>query len=110
MLGHLGLNIYYTVPIGFGTKIYHPFGIVINAKSVIGKNVKLRQGTTIGNKGNNNFLSPRIGDNVDVGSNSIIIGDITIGDYSKIGAGSVVTKDCSINSVMVGNPARNIKK
>lgn len=109
MLGRLGLNIYYTVSIGFGTKIYHPFGIVINSKSIIGKNVKLRQGITIGNKGNNKLPSPKIGDNVDIGSGAIVIGNISIGDYSKIGAGSVVTKDCPKNSVMVGNPAKNIK-
>lgn len=108
MLGRLGLNIYYTVPIGFGTKIYHPFGIVINAKAKIGKNTKIRQGTTIGNRGNNKGGSPVIGDNVDIGSNSVIIGEIKIGNNSKIGAGSVVVKSFPEKSVIVGNPGKNV--
>jgi putative colanic acid biosynthesis acetyltransferase WcaB len=54
--------------------------------------------------------SPRIGHNVDIGVNVTIIGDIEIGDNVIIGAGSVVTKNVPANSVMVGNPARLLKK
>jgi putative colanic acid biosynthesis acetyltransferase WcaB len=49
-------------------------------------------------------------DNVDIGANVCIIGDIAIGDNVIIGAGSVVTKDIPANSVAVGNPARVLEK
>jgi putative colanic acid biosynthesis acetyltransferase WcaB len=53
--------------------------------------------------------SPVIGDNVEIGSNVVIIGDISIGDGAIVGAGSVVTKDVPAHAVVVGNPARIIK-
>ena len=53
--------------------------------------------------------APIIGDNVNIGSNTCIIGEITIGDNVVIGAGSVVVKDVPSNVVIVGNPARIIK-
>ena len=52
----------------------------------------------------------RLGNDVFVGVNSVILSDVTIGDYSIVGAGSVVTKDVPPNVVVVGNPARIIKK
>lgn len=52
----------------------------------------------------------RLGNDVFIGVNSVILRDVTIGDYSIIGAGSVVTKDVPPNVVVVGNPARIVKK
>jgi acetyltransferase-like isoleucine patch superfamily enzyme len=52
----------------------------------------------------------RLGNDVFVGVNSVILSDVTIGDYSIVGAGSVVTKDVPPNVVVAGNPARIIKK
>ena len=86
---------------------YHPYGTVINAKK-IGKNFQFRNGLTIGNKNNDNFLLPVIGDNVSVGANVVIIGNITIGDNVVIGAGSVVVKDIPNNKTVAGNPAKEI--
>lgn len=82
----------------------HYSGIVICAEH-IGKNVQIRQCTTIGitNKG-----CPTIGDNVIIGANAVIIGKVTIGDNCTIGAGSVVTKSVDPNCVVAGNPARVI--
>lgn len=91
-----------------GLMCYHPFATVINAKS-IGENFQFRNGLTIGNKENNNKLLPVIGDNVTVGVNVAIIGDITIGDNVIIGAGSVVIKDIPSNSIIAGNPAGVIR-
>ncbi|MBQ8019953.1 MAG: serine acetyltransferase, partial [Paludibacteraceae bacterium] len=54
-------------------------------------------------------LIPTIGNNVSIGANATIIGDITIGDNVIIGAGAVVVKDVPQYSVVVGNPARVIK-
>lgn len=87
----------------------HPYATILNAKS-IGKNFTVRQCTTIGNKKDGrNDLVPVIGDNVNVGANVVIIGDITIGNNVIIGAGSVVTHDIPDNSIVVGNPAHIIR-
>ena len=91
------------------TKMSHPIGLVINAQTVIGHGCWFRQGTTIGNKEIGGEC-PKIGNNVQIGANAIIIGDISIGDGCQIGAGSVVLKDLEPNSVVVGNPARVIRR
>jgi len=91
-----------------GLTCYHPFATVINAKS-IGINFQFRNCLTIGNKNNDNSLIPTIGNNVTVGSNVVIIGDIYIGDNVIIGAGSVVVKDVPSNSIIAGNPAKLIR-
>lgn len=88
----------------------HPYSTIINAKR-IGFNFTCRHLTTIGNsKDGRNDLIPTIGNNVNIGANVIIIGKISIGDNVIIGAGSVVVNNIPSNSVVVGNPARIIKK
>lgn len=95
--------------IGPGFRIFHPYGIVINTASVIGKDFLIRGETTIGNKGTSDDC-PIIGDNVEVGMGARIIGGITIASKTKIGANAVVTKSCQPNSVLVGIPAHNIQR
>jgi len=102
-------EIYNIEAISGGLICYHPFSTVINAKS-IGKNFQFRNSITIGNKGNDNSLLPIIGDNVIVGANAVIIGDITVGDNVIIGAGAIVVKDVPSNVVIAGNPAKVIKE
>jgi len=91
-----------------GITCFHPFSTVINAKS-IGENFEFRNNLTIGNKNNDNSLLPTIGNNVTVGANVVIIGDIIIGSNVVIGAGAVVVKDIPSNCVVAGNPAKIIK-
>ena len=87
----------------------HPFSTIINAKS-IGENFTICQLTTIGNaRHGRNDLVPTIGNNVSLGANVTIIGDIKIGNNVIVGAGSVVVKDVPDNCVVVGNPARVVK-
>ena len=98
--------------VGPGLKIEHGYSLVINDRTSIGRNVHLRHCTTIGCVAlpeGSQGPSPIIGDNVEIGANSVILGGISIGDNAKIGAGSVVVKSVPANAVAVGNPARVIK-
>ncbi len=92
--------------IGSGFMIDHFSCIVIHGDVSIGNNCTIRQGTVIGT---NNRGVPTIGDNVDIGAGSAVIGPITIGNNVTIGANSVVCHDVEDNAVVAGNPARVIR-
>jgi len=97
--------------IGSGLKIFHGQGIVINDHCIIGNNITLRNGVTIGNIIDHDGVSSRcpvIGDDVEFGANSVVIGPVIIGNGAKIGAGAVVTKNVTEFSTVVGVPARKI--
>lgn len=100
---------YFLIPfstkVGKGLKYAHPYSTVLNAES-IGDNFSCIHCLTIGKK---DGKRPRIGNNVSVGCNVVVIGDITIGNNVTIGAGSVVVKDVPDNVVIAGNPAKIIK-
>ena len=96
------------VEIGANIILDHPFSTILNAKS-IGDNFRCKNNTTIGNIKDDDKFRPVIGNNVYVGANVVIIGDITIGENVVIGAGSVVVKDIPNNVIVAGNPARIIR-
>lgn len=99
------LIIPFSTKIGKGMLTAHCYATVLNAES-IGDNFHFLHCTTIGKK---NGKRPRIGDNVYLGANVVIIGDINIGNNVTVGAGSVVVKDVPDNAIVAGNPARVIK-
>lgn len=104
-----GISIPASVQIGHSFYIGHFGGIILNAKTVIGDNCNISQGVTIGVSGLDNKRGvPKIGNNVYMGANSVIAGDIFINDNVLIGACSFINKDIEANSVMLGNPAIKI--
>ncbi|MGI6512990.1 MAG: serine O-acetyltransferase [Syntrophomonadaceae bacterium] len=93
--------------IGEGFFIDHGAGVVIGETTVIGNNVTLYQGVTLGGTGKERGKRhPTLGNNVVVSAGAKILGTITIGDNVKIGAGSVVLKDVPPNCTVVGVPGR----
>lgn len=108
----LGVDLPWDTQVGQNLKLFHCHGLVVNHETIIGINCILRHSTTIGNKMLQDGTpsgSPKIGNNVEIGSNVVILGAITVGDHAVIGAGSVVVKDVPNRSVVVGNPARVIR-
>ncbi|WP_368646171.1 serine acetyltransferase [Alkalibacterium putridalgicola] len=99
-----------TARIGYGLLLSHPFNVIMARDVQIGYNARIRHEVTIGRKTPKNPGVARIGDNVTIGAGTKIIGPVSIGDNSVIGVNAVVTKDFGPNSVIVGNPAKNIKK
>lgn len=106
--GRLNCHIPTGASIGFGTKIWHPYGIVINGKSSIGSRSALRQNVTIGMAKSNKIPSPIIGKQADIGANAAIFGPVILGDNVTIGGGAVVTKSFPDGAKLVGVPAKNI--
>ena len=111
-----GIEIHPGAKIGKNLFIDHGMGVVIGESSVIGNDVTLYHGVTLGgispseNSDNqrNSKRHPTLLDNVIVGSNAQILGPITVGECARIGANTVVLKDVPANATMVGNPAKNI--
>jgi len=91
--------------------IDHGMGIVIGETAEVGNNVSLLQGVTLGGTSTRREKRhPTLRDNVTVGSGAKIIGAITIGENSRVGAGSVVVRDVPPNAVVVGVPGRVTSK
>jgi len=105
-----GIEIHPAAEIGTGFFIDHGMGVVIGETAEIGNYVTLFQGVTLGGTGKERGKRhPTLGNHVVVGAGSKILGGIRIGDNVKIGANSVVLKSVPANSTVIGVPARVIK-
>lgn len=102
----LQVSIHPAALIGSSVYLDHATGIVIGANVVIGDEVTLLQSVSIGRRGELPMRSPRVGRGVFIGAGATILGDIRVGDFAKIGAGTVVTSDVPGGCTAVGNPAR----
>lgn len=105
----LGVEIPPLTAIGPGLALNHGQGLVVNNRTRIGANCRLRQGVTLGNRSQEEPDCPVLGDNVEIGANAVIIGGVTIGRDSIVAAGSVVTKDVPQGVIVAGVPARIIR-
>lgn len=106
-----GIEIHPAVQIGKRFFIDHGTGVVIGETTVIGDNVTIYQGVTLGGTGKDTGKRhPTIGNNVMIGAGAKVLGPLTIGDNSKIASGAVVLNDIPPNSTAVGVPARVVKR
>lgn len=106
-----GIEIHPGAEIGDGFFIDHGNGVIIGETTVIGNNVTLYQGVTLGGTGKEHGKRhPTIEDNVMISAGAKILGSFTIGANSKIGAGSVVLNEVPANSTVVGVPGRVVKR
>lgn len=97
--------------IGEGLYLGHYGPVVINPKAVLGKNINIGVGVTIGqeNRGKRTG-APTIGDNVWIGTNAVVVGKITIGSDVLVAPNSYVNFDVPDHSIVIGNPARIIPR
>jgi serine O-acetyltransferase len=101
-----GVDIHPGATIGHRLFIDHATGVVIGETAIIGDNVTMYQGVTLGGTGKQHGKRhPTVCDGVFIGNNANLLGNITIGENSRIGAGSVVLSDVPPNSTVVGVPA-----
>ncbi len=105
-----GIEIHPGARIGKGLFIDHGSGVIIGETTIIGNNVTLYQGVTLGGTGKEKGKRhPTLKDNVMVSAGAKILGSFTIGENSKIGAGSVVLEEVPPNCTVVGVPGRIVK-
>lgn len=106
-----GIEIHPGAQIGKGFFIDHGNGVIIGETTIVGDNVTLYQGVTLGGTGKEQGKRhPTIGNNVMISAGAKVLGSFTIGDNSKIGAGSVVLEEVPPNSTVVGVPGRVVKR
>lgn len=106
-----GIEIHPGAAIGNSLFIDHGMGVVIGETAIIGNNVTIFQGATLGGTGKETGKRhPTLGDNVVVGAGAKVLGNITIGNNSYIGANAVVIRDVPANATVVGVPGHITKQ
>lgn len=106
-----GIEIHPAAKIASGVFIDHGSGVVIGETAVIEKNVVIYQGVTLGGTGKDNGKRrhPTIKEGAVISCGAKVLGGITVGEYAKVGAGSVVLKDVPPRATVVGVPARIVR-
>ena len=105
-----GIEIHPAAKIAAGVFIDHGHGVVIGETAEVGTGTVIYQGCTLGGTGKQTGKRhPTIGENCVISAGAKILGNITVGDGAKVGAGAVVLKDVPPNSTVVGVPARVVK-
>jgi serine acetyltransferase len=105
-----GIELPYSAQVGRRVIFEHQTGIVIHGNAIIGDDCIIRQGVTVGNRNLDHPLdAPRLGIRVNVGAGAKILGAITVGDQTQIGANAVVLTDVPAGAVAVGIPARLVR-
>lgn len=106
-----GIEIHPGATIGKRLFIDHGHGVIIGETAIVGDNVTMFQGVTLGGNGKEKGKRhPTIEDNVMISAGAKVLGSFTIGENSKIGAGSVVLGPVEPNSTVVGVPGRSVKR
>lgn len=106
-----GIEIHPGARIGKGLFIDHGSGVIIGETTIIGDNVTLYQGVTLGGTGKETGKRhPTLKDNVMVSAGAKILGSFTVGENSKIGAGAVVLQEVPPNCTVVGVPGRIVRR
>ncbi|MCV2503723.1 MAG: serine O-acetyltransferase, partial [Neisseriaceae bacterium] len=104
-----GVDIHPGATIGKGIMSDHGTGVVIGETAVLGNDISLLHGVTLGGSGKETGdRHPKIKDGVMIGANASILGNITIGEWARVGAGSVVTRNVPPHVTVIGVPARII--
>ncbi len=104
-----GVDIHPAARFGHGLMLDHATGFVAGETAVLGNNISILHGVTLGGSGKESGdRHPKIGDGVMIGANASILGNIRIGVNAKIGAGSVVVADVPSSITVVGVPAKPV--
>ncbi|MCQ2517809.1 MAG: serine O-acetyltransferase [Lachnospiraceae bacterium] len=106
-----GIEIHPGATIGEGLFIDHGTGVIIGETAILGNNVTLYQGVTLGGTGKEHGKRhPTLKDNVMVSAGAKVLGSFTVGENSKIGAGAVVLEEVPPNCTVVGVPGRIVRR
>lgn len=106
-----GTDIHPAARFGHGIMLDHATGFVVGETATLGNDISILHGVTLGGSGKESGdRHPKVGDGVMIGANASILGNIRIGNWSKIGAGSVVVADVAEHTTVVGVPAKPVGK
>ena len=106
-----GVDIHPAATLGQGLFIDHAVGVVIGETAVVGKDVTIYQGVTLGGTSlERGKRHPTVGDRVVIGAGAKVLGPLLVGDDARIGANSVVVRDVPAGSVVVGVPGQIIAR
>lgn len=104
-------DIHYRAEIGPGLLVLHPdLGVVVSGHAVVGANLVMTGGNCLGERAGADGTEYVIGDDVTLGANAVVVGPVKIGDRVTIGAGAVVVDEAPDGAVLVGVPAKPVRR